>query len=123
MKVGIPVWNGRISPVFDTTGKMLLVDVDGQKEVARTEKAIEEMLIPSRAAKLTELGVNVLLCGAISNPLAMMLSASGIEVVPFLTGEIEETLGSYLAGKFPDEKFLMPGCCRRRRRFRGGRGF
>ena len=123
MKVAVPVWNGRVSPVFDTARKILVVDIEGQKEVARTEEAIEEMFIPSRAAKLTELGVNVLLCGAISNPLAMMLSASGIEVVPFLTGEIEETLGSYLAGKLPDAKFLMPGCCRRRRRFRGGHGF
>jgi len=123
MKIALPIWTGRISPVFDTASRILVLEYQGIREVARAEHQMKEILIPLRLRRLTELGVNVLICGAISRPLAIMLANAGITVVPFITGEIEEVLSAYLRGRFPAPRFFMPGCYGRRRRFRRGRSF
>jgi len=124
MKIALPVWEGRVSPVFDTARRLLLVDCDDAVEVARSEEPLTERLAPRRAARLMDLGANVLICGAISRPLASMLASYGIQVVPFVSGDAEEVLSTYLSGGLRDPniapRFLMPGC--RRRRFRGHRG-
>ena len=126
MKVALPVWDGRISPVFDTARKLLLVDVAEAKEAGRSEEDLGVMPPPQRAAKLVALGVHVLVCGAISRPLASMVAAYGIQVIPFVSGEAEDVLSAYVCGRLRDPglppQFLMPGCRGRHRRFRGGRG-
>lgn len=122
MKVALPVWNGRVSPVFDAATRMLIVEMGEGGEVARREELIGDTLAPRRAWRLRELGVNVLLCGAISRPLSAMLAGAGITVVPFVTGEVEEVLSAYLTGAIAEPQYLMPGCGGRRMRHRGGRG-
>jgi len=122
MKIALPTFNGRISPVFDVAQKLVLVEVDGANELSREEHVIPSKIFARRAAHLSELGVEILLCGAISRPLAMMITAQGIEVVSFISGEVDEVLAAYLQGRLADPTFFMPGCCGRRRQFRGGFG-
>ena len=123
MKVALSVWGERISPVFDTGSSMLVVTLDGAEESGRTTEGLREVFPPRRAARLVELGVDVLICGAISRPLASMIASYGIQVVPFVSGEAEEVLGAWLSGglRAPSvpPRFQMPGCCGMRRRFRG----
>ena len=121
MKIALPIWNGRISPVFDTARELLVVEAQDGKEIARSRQALDGSVLPQRAARLAELRVDVLLCGAISRPMAGMLAASGIKVVPFVAGDVEEVVAAYLAGRFPEQRFAMPGCCGRGFRFRGSR--
>jgi len=127
MRIALPVWEGRISPVFDTAANLLVVDADGVQTSQRREETLHESFPPRRAVRLSELGVEVLICGAISQPLAAMVAAYGIQVVPFVSGEVNEVLTAYVSGRtdVPDirTRFGMPGCCGRRGRFgRGGRG-
>jgi predicted Fe-Mo cluster-binding NifX family protein len=122
MKIALPTFNGRISPVFDTAQRLILVEVNGTNELSRGEHAIQSNSFARRAAHINELGIEILLCGAISRPLAMMIAAQGIEVVPFISGEVDEVLGAYLQGRLAEPKYFMPGCCGRRRQFRGGFG-
>jgi len=124
MRIGIPVWQGRISPVFDTAKTLLVIDRQGPVETSRSEMALPETNEADRVAFLGRLGVRTLLCGAVSRPVASLLSASGITVVPFLNGNVDEVLEAYVAGSITDPRFLMPGFCGRRRRRgrRRGRG-
>ena len=120
MRVAVPIWNNRVSPVFDTAQRLLLVDYEDGTEVARAEKAIDQVPLPRRATRLAEYGVDVLLCGAISRPLSAMLSGAGISVIPFVTGPVDDVLAACIEGRLPDAGLLMPGCGRRGR-FRRGR--
>ena len=121
MRVAIPTWSARVSPVFDVAKHLLLVDFDGEAEAGRQEAAIEEPELGARTRRVAKLGVDVLICGAISAPLEAMLVSAGVRVIPHTCGPTEEVLRAFARGRLPDEAFLMPGCCRRRRRFRGGR--
>ena len=124
MRIGIPVWQGRVSPVFDTAKTLLVVDREGPVETSRSETPLPDTSQAERVAALGRLGVQTLLCGAVSRPVASLLSASGIVVVPFLNGNVDEVIEAYVTGSITDPRFLMPGCCGRRRRRgrRRGRG-
>ena len=119
MKVAIPTWTGRVSPVFDVAKRLLVVDLEGDGRANREEVSIEETQLLPRAQRVTQLGVNVLICGAISMPLEAMLVSAGVQVIPHTCGTVEEVLQAFASGRLTDETFLMPGCCGRRRRFRG----
>jgi len=123
MTVAFAVWDNRISPVFDTAGTVLLVEVEGGGVAGRREVPIAADLPTAKVARLKALGVEALVCGAISRPLAEAIAAEGIRLVPFVAGTVEEVMAAYAQGLLPGPAFVMPGCGRRRRgRFGRGRG-
>ena len=42
MKIAIPYWAGRVSPVFDVAKHLLVAEIDNDAEVKRESVAIEE---------------------------------------------------------------------------------
>ena len=122
MKVAVPVWEGRVSPVFDTARRLAVLDVDGGKTLSRHEETLADEPTAMRVSRLVTMGVEVLVCGAISRAVAEMVGASGIRLIPFVSGDVEEVIQAFPRGDFPSPAFLMPGCCGRRHGFRGGRG-
>jgi predicted Fe-Mo cluster-binding NifX family protein len=123
MIVAIPVWQGRVSPVFDVAGQLLVVEMDGSHENARRQEALPEESLERRVQRLQALRIETLICGAISRPLEVLLAAGGVEVISRICGAAEEVLQAFLSGELQDDQFAMPGCCgQRRRRHRGGCG-
>ena len=80
MKVAVPDWQGRVSPVFDVAEQILLIDVDDE-DGNRQVESLGNTAPYQRAQRLAELGVKVLVCGAISWPLETLLASSGIRVI------------------------------------------
>lgn len=120
MRLAITTWNGRISPVFDVAKRLLLVDLDRGAELGRHEAPLEDAEVAVRASHVLSLGVDTLICGAISRPLEQILASAGVNVIPRTCGPVEEVLRAFTSGQLTEQAFLMPGCCRRRRS-RGGR--
>jgi len=121
VKVAVPIWQERVSPVFDVAQNLLILDVENGGETSRTERFIGNLVPDGRAKRLVDFDVDVLLCGAISRPLANEIMASGIEVISWLTGPVEELLDRYITRRPLEGQFLMPGCRARRHRFHGPR--
>jgi predicted Fe-Mo cluster-binding NifX family protein len=124
MKIAIPIYGDNVSNVFDFAHQLLLVDIENGKEANRSEVALESQSLPQRAGQLKNLGASVLVCGAISQALANMVTASGIQVLPYVTGSVDDVLQAYLNGQLVQPQFSMPGCWPGARRGfgRGGRG-
>jgi predicted Fe-Mo cluster-binding NifX family protein len=120
MKVAVPVWQGRISPVLDVASKVLLVDIEEHRELQRQK----DILVPTdpwaRAQAIRQMRAEVLICGAVSWPLESALRSAGIQVICNICGPVEAVLTAFRNGRLDENVFLMPGCCGRRRRFRGG---
>jgi len=95
-------WQDRISPVFDVADHLLLLDVEGRREIDRKTLRLAGQSPFERVKELSELGVNVLLCGAISLTLEKALIGAGIRVVGFLGGELENVIQAFLAGNLGD---------------------
>ena len=114
MRVAIPCWQGRVSPVLDEAGTLLIVELEAGREPGR-----EGLL--GRAQRIRDLDVKVLICGAVSRPLEAALLAAGIEVIPQTCGDVERVLAAFMDGQLEQGTFLMPGCRGRRRRSHGER--
>ena len=120
MKVAVPEWEGRVSPVFDTARHILCFEVGGDAIHAAGEaEALSDQPLGA-IPTLQGLGVNVLLCGAISRPLAAMIAAAGIRVLPFLAGDVQEIVNAFAEGRLDGADFQMPGYCGQARRHRAG---
>jgi predicted Fe-Mo cluster-binding NifX family protein len=118
MRIAIPQWQGRIAPVFDVAGCLLLVDVENGQELRREEMRLVKTDLDARVAELLGFRVDVLICGAISAPLQSKIAASGVRVSAFLCGSVDHVLAAYLEGSLAKPVFAMPGC--RRWRSQGG---
>jgi len=117
-RAAFATWQDRIAPVFDVAGHLLIVDAAAGRVVAREEATLAETAPAGRVRRLAELGVEVLICGAVSQPLATLLAGHGIRIIPFVTGPLGEVVAGWLRGQLGAERFAMPGCCGRPR---GGR--
>jgi predicted Fe-Mo cluster-binding NifX family protein len=124
MKVALPVWQGQVSSVFDFAQKLLVIELENGGEKSRQEIVLFEQSSPERAAKLKQLGVGVLICGAISRPLAEMINGSGIQVLPFVTGSTVQIMKAYKTGQLNKPQYRLPGFWPGARRgFRRRRGW
>jgi len=119
MRIALTVWESRISPVFDAARMMLVVEEQNGVVANRHYETLGPELPSSRAVKLSKLGVEVLICGAISRFFAEMIEARGIRIIPFITGEMNRVLDAYVNGMLLMPPFQMPGYgMKRRKRFR-----
>jgi predicted Fe-Mo cluster-binding NifX family protein len=117
-RVGICHHLGRVSPVFDVAVNLRIFEMqDGRIEQSEERQLIGTDL-HSRAKEVNNYRVKIIVCGAISRPLEMALRGLGIQVLSLVCGPVEEVARALAEGCLSDQKFLMPGCCRR-----AGRGF
>ena len=119
MKVAIPIWNGRVSPVMDTACRLLVVKFADGREVSRETWDIPQVIIPYRVSFLADRGIDVLICGAISYQFEQMLAISGIKPMPWFGGDVDEIIAAYASGALQNDNYRLPGCGRRRRQGRG----
>jgi predicted Fe-Mo cluster-binding NifX family protein len=110
MRLAIPVWAGRVSPVFDVAGQVLVVELVEGRQVAGHQHPIAEVSPTRRADTLVRLGVDVLVCGAISRGLEAALLAQGICVIARISGQTERIIQAFIANELHDAAFQMPGC-------------
>ena len=111
MKVAITKWNNRISPVFDVSRKILILDIENNSVVKEAIEMFGSDNPTYKIFKLMELNIETLICGAISKPLSEMIALQGIKIISFTCGEIKDVINAFLKDTLPDQKLSMPGCC------------
>jgi predicted Fe-Mo cluster-binding NifX family protein len=116
MRVAIPQWQGRISPVLDSASDLLMVDVEAGQEVRREARQLGRVDPLARAQEIANLGVGTVICGAISAPMEARLVSAGVRVIGFTCGTVDEVLEAFLKGELASRTFVMPGCQGWRRR-------
>ncbi len=109
MKTALTIWENRISPVFDSSDMILLVETQNGEVTNRRYESLECRLPLCRVRRLVQLGAEELICGAISDIYVEVIEAQGIRVIPFITGEVNDVLGAYLQGMKALLSHQMPG--------------
>jgi predicted Fe-Mo cluster-binding NifX family protein len=124
MKIAIACREGRISPVFDVSDMICLVEIKDRKEQRRWNITLLNHNPFDRAKEVSSIGAKVLICGAVSRVLQIALAGVGIEVIGFICGDLESVLDAFLRGQLMNGHFSMPGCFGQQQRlhFRQRRG-
>jgi len=109
-KNAIPVFDNRISPLFDVAKEFLIFDVS-QGDVINsytidTSRFSEQEII----SRLRQEGVGIIICSAVSRCIADVIISVGISLIPNIIGDINEVIDAYLNDNLKNEKFVMPGC-------------
>jgi predicted Fe-Mo cluster-binding NifX family protein len=113
VKAAFAYRENRIAPVFDIARQILLVEVASARVVSESRELLPPDLPVEKALRLAELGVDTLVCGAISRPLREIVLAYGIRVVPFVAGDLREVIQAWRGRTLQGNAFAMPGCCGR----------
>ena len=88
--------------------------------MGEAQEILQQNFPVQKTLRLLELGVEVLVCGAISRSLHVIVASYGIQIVPFVASDLHEVIQAWLAGHLVHYAFAMPGCYGRGgRRFRG----
>ena len=107
MRVAMPTWEGRISPVFDVAHELLVVEIGCGAELSRHRVMLTEGLASTRAARVAELGIGLLICSGVSRPLADAMRARGITVLSQRAGLVDQVVGILLRGGVPSPSALL----------------
>ena len=85
MKIAIPEYKGRVSPVFDTCQRLLVFQIDnaGLGDASRSDDW-SYLPVVARINRFQQLGIDVLLCGGISDWLTRQVEGQGIRLVTWL---------------------------------------
>lgn len=118
MRIAIAHWSGRVSPVFDVSDHLLLIDIEDGREQKREGISLLSQNPLERAKELSGLGIEILLCGAISNVMEILLDGVNVQVVGFLCGDIESIVEAFISGNLSDARYWMPGLKGKRPKFR-----
>ncbi len=110
MTVAVPVWQERVSPVFDAASRLLIVRQQRGRELDRREFVLGALSSEVLAHSVVELQVDVLLCAAISEPLRRALERGGVHVESHLCGQVDALLNAFRHGDCRRAEFRMPGC-------------
>jgi predicted Fe-Mo cluster-binding NifX family protein len=109
MKVAIAVWEDCVSSVLDFSRRLVVMELENGRETSRTEIDLAEQTAFAKLAKLRDLGISVLICGAVSQPLASAAVSCGIRLLPYVTGRVDDVLKAYGTGQLSQPQFALPG--------------
>ncbi len=114
MRIAIPIWDDKVSPVLDSASRLLIVETEDRNVASKFEIYLDGYDLSRRFFRIQNMEIDILICGAISHAFSRMLIASGVDVIPEISGHVEEVLSAYLQEELFNPKFLMPGCKRSR---------
>ncbi len=103
MRVAIPLFGNRVAPRCLNAESMLLANIENGALDSRSVHHTAELNPREWIELLVELGIEVVVCGALSGELQGELKALGITSITNVAGEAEEVLDQLRLGK------LIPG--------------
>jgi predicted Fe-Mo cluster-binding NifX family protein len=109
MRIAVTRWGARVSPAFDTAGRLLIIDLRGTREERRCEIGLEDLDLGGRVRLLRRLGVAVLVCGAITREAQARLAARDVAVIAEVCGPLEEVLAAWREGRLRQAQFYVRG--------------
>jgi predicted Fe-Mo cluster-binding NifX family protein len=107
--IAIPIFKSRVSPVFDTCTRLLLIDFDDNLQLSRKEFDLDHFSLHERLQVLEKNAVSVIICGGISDVFHAILSNSNIQLISGICGNVDEVIKAHIEDRLDDPCFFMPG--------------
>jgi predicted Fe-Mo cluster-binding NifX family protein len=99
MKIAIPMFGKRISPRFDFSPEMWIIDVEGGKVVRQEKLPTAHLNLPQRLEQITSSGVEKVICGGIDGFCQNQLGGRGIDIVQDVMGDAEIVFDLFMKGR------------------------
>ena len=103
MRLAIATENGNVSAHFGHCEKFTIVDIENETLKSTEELSSAHGDCGTLPQLLGEKGVQCVITGGIGGRPMQLFSTKGVQVVPGVSGTIDEVIGAYIAGN------LQPG--------------
>jgi len=112
MKVAIPRFEEKVAPCYEYSATIAIFTLDGGEVASQADFRLESRNVFDRLRLLRDQQVDVLICGGVQNTFEDMLKASGVHVISWVSGSVEDLLQQYLRGELvPREERPAAGTC------------
>ena len=109
IRIAIPIFHNRVSPVLDTCTRLLIVDFEGKSGVERREISLDGCSQFERFEIVKNLNPDAIICCGISEVFDKMLQSAGIRLISGIAGDVEQVAEAFLSNRIDDPSFRMPG--------------
>ena len=92
VRVAIPIFQSRVSPVLDVCSRILLISFEKNREIDRKEIYLDDLSLSERTSVLKRSNITTIICGGISEVFYNILKGLGIHVIVGKAGEIPEII-------------------------------
>lgn len=97
--IAVSVFGNRVSSRFDCSDNVLLVTLDNGEVVQRQEIRWVHVNTLEKIRLLAQEGVSLLICGGLTETYSNLLHDSGIQVVSWVRGEVDDVLFQFQQGR------------------------
>ena len=115
-KIAIPIFQKRVSPVLDSCRHLLVIDTKQGVEMDRETVYLDEMPLAERCDLFVKLGIEIVICGGVSETFANMLTGVNIRLFNGIAGDMDDVITAFLGERLDKPQFYMPGFRQENRR-------
>ncbi len=94
--IAVPVFQDRVSPLMDVSNRYIIYETEDGKIKQRIDISLNADAESQRVEKLKEIGVNTIICGAVSGYVAHIVDEKGMRLLSMIYGPIDEIIEHYL---------------------------
>jgi len=109
IRIAIPIFHHRVSPVLDTCTRLLIIDFEGQSEVDRREVVFDMYSTSERFEIVKKLNPDAVICCGVSDVFDRMFQAAGIRLICGIAGNVQQVAEAFLYDRLNAPCFRMPG--------------
>ena len=109
IRIAIPIFHNRVSPVLDTCTRLLIVGFEGKVSVERKEISFDLYSQSERFEIVKNLKPDAIICCGISEVFDKMLQSADIRLISGIVGDVEQVTEAFLSNRIDDPQFRMPG--------------
>ncbi len=113
--VAVPVLRSRVAPVLNWCSRIVVFRPGEPGDKQKKELVFEDMDVFKRLQSIREMGVDTLICGAVSRDLLFYAHGLGFQIICGIAGEIDDVIEAYCRNRLDESRFRLPGCCGMRR--------
>jgi predicted Fe-Mo cluster-binding NifX family protein len=87
--IALPVFQNRVSPLMDVSSRYVIYETEDGQIKQRMDISLNTGSESSRVEKLREIGVNTIICGAVSGYVSHIINEKGMRLLPMIYGPVE----------------------------------
>jgi predicted Fe-Mo cluster-binding NifX family protein len=119
--IAIPTFQERVSPLLDVSDRYAIYETENGEIKQKVRITVSCDSDARRIERLREIGVDTIICGAVSGHIAHIINERGMRLISMAYGPLDEIIGAYLRNALFPCRTGPAVCGRRQRRKRSPR--
>jgi predicted Fe-Mo cluster-binding NifX family protein len=100
--IAIPVFQERVSPLLDVADRFVIYEISEGGILLKSTVQLKAHCERLRIKKLGEIGISVIICGAVSGYVDRCVAEEGIHLISWVNGRVDDIIELYLRGELPE---------------------